>query len=560
MQRVILAGTIAGCALLALAFAPSRAYAKAAKGPGPIEFVEITNQGLLIGSKKSGVPFTGNVNVSAARGVEFIPFDSKATVQSSGRMLLQKGTVGGDPIDEFFAKDETRRLRIQNGDGGLTELDVIRLVNGFIIARSSQSPESLSRTRSSTYRDDVDATQDTNVTVTLGSEVQGYDVTMVVVLPSLPEGVNAQYVYVTATNRETGEAFDEDYGFFGSGRTQFHHMKLPAGSYSLELSRSFSFGNGIEYDFSTGTSHELPGEIEVTSTNRAFEIEVPDEAPPALDRARITIAGLGRFGPTFANRLQVSLSMYRRDGSGYLVIRRDVGDSDPISIDVNALPGTYSGTLYVAGGNSQDNGSSYTVSFQLDDMPLTLDTEWAVPPLVEITGAILDPNFALYTGDSIGGDAAYQSVAVSIPAQQGIGFYGSAAVTGFARGFRLFVPQGTHGTIQGGFQVKLGGGHPDNSMNRSGRIGLTLTDELRFDESRDVDVSVPEVGRVVTITGTVVNKKGTPIQGSSVVVTRYASGTSFFASAVTDKNGTFRIHVPRGEGYAVSALPPYRPF
>jgi len=67
---------------------------------------------------------------------------------------------------------------------------------------------------------------------------------------------------------------------------------------------------------------------------------------------------------------------------------------------------------------------------------------------------------------------------------------------------------------------------------------------------------VPDLGRVVTIKGTVVDAKGTPQPQTFVAVSRtlgdVGAPSELVAYVLTSAKGTFTLHVPAGDDYRVT--------
>jgi hypothetical protein len=52
--------------------------------------------------------------------------------------IAPEGLVAGMTVDTYFAQDESRRLRIRNGDGGMSELDLVRTGDSRLRGRTAR--------------------------------------------------------------------------------------------------------------------------------------------------------------------------------------------------------------------------------------------------------------------------------------------------------------------------------------------------------------------------------------------------------------------------------------
>jgi hypothetical protein len=171
-----------------------------------------------------------------------------------------------------------------------------------------------------------------------------------------------------------------------------------------------------------------------------------------------------------------------------------------------------------------------------------------LPPLVRLTGSLLDPGFVLASADDgAPEDPPFHAVGVSAGA-----FNGTGELTGFARSYRLFVPRDAVGDVSAALEVGLGG-------PARGRLGLsTLAPPIEFSGDRELDVTVPSLPSVATLTGRVVDANGQAVPYAFVIASSGEidglAGPEFSATALAGRDGTFHLRLPHGRGYSVTAV------
>ena len=232
MRNAVIFALVVLCSLPPVARAQSNGL-----GPGPFTNIRLTEKGdLLFTVKKSGrktVAFTGAPRVSVSTNVELVPVDGRAVVRKNGQQLLQKGTVGGVPLVDYFVEGEQRRIAVRNGDGTTTELDVIRQGDGFLIPYAIRSPRATSRRIASATVDGVTARADRSLSLRVETGYQNDEVEAIVAvtLPPLPEGVDRQTLYMEAVDVETSARYSSEFGFVATSPVVFFHLVVPEGTY-----------------------------------------------------------------------------------------------------------------------------------------------------------------------------------------------------------------------------------------------------------------------------------------------------------------------------------------
>lgn len=520
-----------------------------APGPGPLTNVRITKKGLLftVANGSGATPFTGDVQVSAADGAAFTPFDGRAIVKRGGAQLLQRGRVGGKTVDEYFPDEENRRIRIRNGDGAVTELDLVRLNDGFFVSYVLTTPTAPIAVSESVTREGLEVRGDAEMRLALApSGAPAYDVAVAVRLPESPEGVAGVSTRVFATSTTTGTLYYDRGGYAGAGRVRFLHLALPEGAYTIRVVQTIEFGDPF---VATGSFREdvtAPAPIQVSRQSRAFEVELPALELPALVPTRIVLGGFEPYDPSFGNRLAVDVSL--SSGGASLSAKRDVGSSEPVVVEAALPAGDYSASITVRGGVSGANSATFSGSFRFDPRPLAAQMRLDLPPLVRLTGSLLDPGFVLASADDgAPEDPPFHAVGVTAGT-----FTGTGELTGFARSYRLFVPRNVVGDASAALEVGLGG-------SARGRLGLSeLSPPIEFSADRELDVTVPAIPSVATLTGRVVDANGQAVPYAFVVASSEAidglAGPQFSATVLAGRDGAFRLRLPHGSGYAVTAV------
>jgi hypothetical protein len=560
--RVAVGTVIALAALSVAASAQSKKL-----GPGPFTSARVTDKGLLLTvgtGDSSAVPLSGSVTVSATRGAaEWTRFDRRASVKRGGSQLVQSGTIDGASIDEYFPDGAQRRLLVRNGDGATTELDVQRVSTGFFILLSNRSPGAATKSAYRTATERIDALDDGPVTLELSKQTSppGIDVVVAVTAPAPSEGVDRQYPNVFATDANGFMYYGRGYGFAAAtGGVSFTHLSLPEGSYTLGAQTLVSIGNPVvSAEVSVTVPSALATPIAVSKENRLFAVTLPQPELPEMVDATITVDGLDQFEPSFANRLDLSLFLHSADSRLQVRAQRDVGDPSPVSVPVRVPAGEYSLTVSASHDDEQENGRGYSMQLSFGDRAFPGDVTVSVPPLARLSGTVRDPDFALASESNLPSLPPTHYVSAS-PAQGGGDFSAEAVLHGFARGYRLFVPRGASVSVGASLDVALGP-LPDEYRsweNSTGSLDLAPSpDPIRCDGDCEADVTVPSVPRYVTLAGTLVDERGRKVTRAVVNASLEGvggEGTSFRAVVLTNANGEFRLRLPRGRGYYLSAF------
>jgi hypothetical protein len=535
-------------AALFLAALPAAAQAPAL-GPGPFTNIRVTRKGLLFTVAKGAADatlFAGNVEVAAADGAAFVPFDGKAVVKRGGSQLLQRGTVAGRTIDEFFPAGEQRRLRVRAG-GATTEVDVVRAGDGFLVAYTQRAPAAPIALTESVTRDGVDVAGDVDLRLALApSGPPAYDVAVAVRAPELPEGVDDLSTRVVARSVATGTTYFDRGGYAGDGRTRFVHLALPEGAYTLTVLQTATLGNPLVATTSLRADYAVPATVEVSRQTRAFEVELPPISLPALVPATVVLSGFEPFEPSFSNRLAVTVSVASETAS--FLTTRDVGSVEPVAVEIALPEGEHAVSVTVRGGAEGPNASTHRASFTFPARRLEAETRLELPPLVRVTGAVLDPHGSL--ADAAEGppeDPPFHAVGITNGA-----FGGTGELTGFARSYRFVVARGTTGRLNASFEVGLGGG--DRGLLLLQQVGP----QLELGEDREVDVEVPALPPVATLAGRVVDANGQGVPYALVAAesgdVEGLEGEQFFSFAIAGRDGSYRLRVLHGRAYSVSAF------
>jgi hypothetical protein len=552
-------------AIAALSIAASAQSKKL--GPGPISGMRLTDQGIVftVGTGSSAVPLSGSVTVSATRGAaEWTRFDRRATVSRSGTQLVQPGTIDGVSIEEYFPDGAQRRLLVRNGDGAATELDVQRVSTGFFVLHANRSPDATTKASQRFAQKQIDALGDGPVTIRLERQTAppGLDVVVAVTPSPLPEGVDTQSLSLVATTESGGVYYGRSYGF--GGGVSFQHLTLPEGAYTLAVSSSVTLGNEIT---SAGTTLSLPNvlvrPIVVSKESRLFAVAAPAPELPEMVDATVTVDGIDQFDPSFGNRLNFNLVLTSTDRNIQLRAQRDIGDPGPVSVALRLPAGEYEIEAIASHDDGQDNGRGYSTELRLGTHTLPGDVTVSIPPLVRLRGSIRDPELVLASEpDPATGITPYHFVNILEQVGEEYLYGGSATLRGFARGYEVFVPRGAAVWATGSLTVALGR-QPDEYRsweNSTGSLQLAVVGNgLQCDADCQADVTVPAIPGFVTLSGTVVDERGRKVPRAFV----YASisnvgdttGTAFRTAVLTDKNGEFRLRLPRGRGYSLSAFP-----
>lgn len=560
-------GTLfAAVAFAAILAEPARAQSSRL-GPGPFSTMRLNENGIVFtvdSSAPSAVPFTGTVSVGATRGaVEWTPFDQRASVGENGMQLTQRGAVGGIPIDAYFPEGEQRRIRIRNGDGRVTEIDVDRIGNALYARSINRSPGEPGRTSSRSTSGQLDALADASLTIELETQTAttGLDVVVAMNPSDLPAGVDSQFPSIVAVD-DSG-ATHAAYGF-GYGRTAtFHHMSLPPGEYTLRVSNAVSLGNPVtSYSSLVTLKDVVTTHVSVSAESRLFAVTVPPLELPALADATVTVDGLDEFGLSFSNRLDFNLLLVSADGLVQLNARRDLGGPEPLSIPLRLPPGEYTASCVAVHDDNQQNGRTYYLRLALGTHTIEGGvTTFSIPPLVRVTGSLIDPSLVLASQLSSQLVSSTTQVVYLAPVDAADpSFIAQATMRGFARSYETFVPRGVPFRPQGSLTIGLGR-VPErfrSSLNATGTLQMPpLTGPVTCGDGCDVDLTVPEIASPVTVTGTVTDQRGRPLS-RALVRARIGNvggveAQTIFASVLTNKSGQFRLRLPRGRGYQFTA-------
>lgn len=523
-------------------------------GPGPFANVRVTSSGLLIILRGSTSVFSGEPRIDVSDGGPWIACDRRATVKSGGSQLLQKGTVAGVPIGEYFPQDESRRLRIRNGDGGVTELDLVRSGDGFLIAWTNRTPSKGKRQVSADPMS-FDALADRSVTVqpTAGDE-PAFDVVAVVTNPPLPPDANDQSISLLATDVASGRPTFQTGTFLGDGRVTFHHLLLPVGTYRFEAFRSVAYGNPLTFLSNLFQRIPLAEQVAVGRDSRIVAIEIPDVPIPQAVDSTIVVDGLSAFAPSVSNRVTVGLSLTAVDGPASLFADREVTTSDPVTFDVQIPPGEY--TVQLSAGSLVDGSSRTSTSIGLGEITIADEVRLELPQLARFRGSILDPDFHLFSDPTEPGDIA-QRVFLFSPGSQLPRFSSISSLYGFSRGYQARVPIGATSLVLASVALDAGGN--GQKGNTFGRLEFdAVAAPVTVEGDVEVDIPVPELPGFVTLSCVALDRGGSSVANAFVFVTgsdiEGLPGATYSASTTTDRDGAFTLRVLRGRSYRISVI------
>ena len=553
--------------MLAASFAlGAGADAKPSKlGAGPFSFGRFADGALTLvisSDDPSVVKVSGTVSASATRGaVEWTPFDEPPIPRKKGSELELRGRIEGMSVDDYFAPNASRRLMIRNGDGRVSELDVVRTNDVLVIMTANRSPQSFVRdTRRSTSQS-LDALEDGSLSLRLPKAAAGttdrLDVVVAVRLP-LADGVASSYVSAYAIDDENSLVYSGYSSAYAPGDLAFYHFSAPVGTYTvtfittLELETSSLSSTSVTY-LDAGI-----GPVDVSAEHRLFALSAPLHQKPDLVDAALTLEGLEPFHPSFTDRLSVGVTLASVDGTTSVSAQRDVSDGGPVLMPMRLVAGEYQVSLSVARQDGDPNGTSFRDFFQLEPMQFPADVTVSIPPLVRLTGRLVDAGFTLASSPSWSlGPTPYHSLTL---ADEGGGFRGTVTLRGFARGFETLVPRGSTLAVGASLTAALGQpiGELDPSRNDTGGISISrIAGDVVCDTDRSLDVEVPDLHSFVTVGGSVVDRKGRPVVFASVsasLTLAATSGGSFSTYVVTDVHGEFHLRVPRARGFQISAF------
>jgi hypothetical protein len=556
--------------LLVPALSPAPASAKSAKlGPGPFTsggVVTDAGVGFTIDtSDATAVKFTSQTSLSATRdGVTWVPFDAKPSIDQGGTRLTQKGGVGGVPFDDFFPPNVQRRLLFRNGDGRSTELDVARVNDFVLILSSNRAPKALVKGPSSSHADQhLDALADGSVTIKLKngpSAEPSFDAVVALTTDEPPDGANDQFVQLVAVNTADSSTYYSSASDFAKGELMFHHFDLPAGSYTIDALDSLSLGNPAVSSTNVLVRSDDIARIDVSANNRLFAASLPSLALPILVDATLTVTGLDGFEPSFGDPVTLDVILESGDGTSRVSSHLTIDDTNPIAIPFRAPAGEYQLTVAASRSDDSANSAGSSTIFKLGTVQVEGDLTAAIPPLVQLSGTVLDPGFTLASApDPASGETPAQYLLVS-DASGSNGFSASATLFGFVRSYHVYVPRGSTVDVSALLTAALGKPIPTSrsSENDLGFLMLpSVSDPMPCDDGCELDITTPTLPKYVTITGTLVDSRGRPVP--LVVVTASFSGVggvedaSFEAEVLTNAKGEFHLRLPRGRGYEISA-------
>ncbi len=558
------AGRPALLLLFAVALGLASATAASAKdrpGPGPFNTVLLADGGIVmrVAAGASSVELTGAVAVSAAGASgEWIPFDQKPVVDDGGSRLVVRGTVGGVPVDEYFVQGDQRRLLVRNGDGRTTELDVLRFGDSLLIISANRRPGAPVRSAAGTYEREVDALADGAVTVRLPTQTTaGYDVVVAATLPDLPEFALGQTISVTATEAGGGRTYFA--GTFGTLHVAFAHFTLPEGTYTLSARASATYGDIYGATTTVASQFDSVASIDVARDRRIFAVTLPPHHAPPIQEVDVVVDNLAELSPTFGSRVQVRVSLLSTDGLVSSFTTRDVGDPDPLTVLMPAVEGEYTVIVDAGRPSSDANGVSTNLELRLDGQRLPGPVRVTIPPLVRVSGTLRDPGFELASSPDPYSGITPTHV-VSTTATNGGGAAtasASAYLKGFARSYTLLAPAGS--TVRAGGNVTIALGRPrtepDAFENDTAglRIDAAPPEGVACDAGCTVDLAVPLLPELVTISGRLVDAKGKGVKSASVGAygddPASLGGATVSAYVLTDPKGRFTLRLPRASAY-----------
>ena len=537
--------------LLSLPMLEARAATKV--GPGPFANARVTPDGLLLTLRGSTSVFTGEPRIEVSDGGPWVAFEKRATIRSNGSQLLQKGLVAGVTAGEYFPQAESRRVRIRNGDGGLTELDLVRTGDGFLIAWTNRTPSKGKRLVSAD-QPVFDALENRSITVRPAASIEpSFDVVVAVTNPTLPAGANDQSLSLLATNVTTGLSTFQAGTLLGDGDVTFHHVLLPAGTYRFEAFRSIAYGNPLTFLSSLSQRIAFGTEHTVGRDARTIELTVPDVPVPAAVDSTIVVENPGVFSPSISNRVTIGLTLSAVDGPATLFADREVTTADPVTFDVQLPPGAYS--VQLSAGSLVDGSSRTSTSMALGEIAIEDEVRLQVPPLARLTGSILDPDFRLFTDATFPGDVS-QRVFLASPTGQAPKYSSLSSLFGFSRGYQARVPVGSRALVSASIALDVGGGDKGNAFGRLDFQAVPGPVDVGGDV--DVDFAVPELPEFVTLSGAALERGGNTMANAFV----YAfgsdvdglSGATYSASTTTGRDGEFTLRVLRGRAYRIIVI------
>jgi hypothetical protein len=549
-----------------LVFSSTAGAQSNALGPGPFSRVELTDAGLkfAVDADRKGVPFNGTPVLLAADGNGFSNFGARARVERGGSRLVQRGEIAGQMLATFFAEGSPRFVQITNGDGRITQLEVIRTGGELAVVYLDRALLGSRFSFVSTTFENFDAREDRSAEVALppgpASDSPSVAFTVAVSLPPLPEGASHQQVYVY----EPSEIL---LGIDGVGSTSnrsdslvFVHMTRPRGTYDFAMTHFIYFDATPTRSTWLSMSHDLATDLRIGKGDLVTYTSPP--LPPLVETS-VSFQGLEQFEPTASAPMTVSAILTGIGTPAYL--QADVQLIAPSSPTMTfTLPvGEYETRVGVGiagtGPNSGGNSASFATGIRTAEASMV----FSIPPLARLTGTVLDPDFQLAPSRSSNGALASHSITFVAQTTDALRYDGSAQLLGFQRGFRMGAPTGSVGHLSGFFRVRLGDepAPEDSAENDSGFLGLgVLSDELAVTSDREVNVTIPLLPRHVTVAGRVVDAKGRGVRYAYLVAHSTAlaglEDAELLAGVVADERGRFRLRLLPSENYTITVYAP----
>jgi hypothetical protein len=557
MRRTLLArALVAALAVATLSIVAPRAAAQSeGLGPGPFASIRLTPKGIVFalrsGSNRATL-FSGSPRLFAARNLDYTPFEGKTVVKDGGARLVQRGTVEGLSIDDYFAHGEQRRIKIRNGDNTTTEVDVIRSGDILQAAYVVRSPAAAAPLFQSGYVQ-TDALANGSVEIALPKPYANgeLETTVALTLPELPVGFDSLRTTIIARNVETGGYASSVFAGLAGGPVTFHHIALAPGEYTFEVQYDLGYGSYLTSSGGFTTIERVPGTFRVTLQERAFAIAAsPLDLPPFVE-TRVTLHGLDRYAPSPLNKYDAFIFLHG-DGTAWShTLHREIIDGGPLEIDVRAPEAPLRVYAGLNKSPANENGSGFYANAEalpVDGEP----TAFEIPPLVRIDGTVRDPNLALAanTEQRIASNRVDFSFSTDETSGESTG-----QMNGFARGYSVLLPRGVPVRQSAYFEVALGAEPTRAGENGTGSIRKSF-DERTFDADTTVDVTVPAVPGYVVVTGRLVDHRGRAVaQGQITASSSDLDGLEdwSFQAYANVRNGEFRIRLLPGRAYALSA-------
>ena len=344
-----------------------------------------------------------------------------------------------------------------------------------------------------------------------------------------------------------------------------YSLIVPAGTYHLlfcgfgsDVSSSLQASSILEQQ-SGGFSGTILSQREtdvVVSGDTNLGITVPDVSLAAVSG---TVGGLGKL-PSDVSPQGINVVFVDENSRTQAMDSLDSGGG----FSVELAPGAYTATLLFTEIDSSSGQIRSSVLYDVGTVNVgpggASGVSLNVPDLVEVTGAIRQPE----TQDYAGGVAYAQNLQVPtdlevlqcVPASVGASYSSSLSDGSYS----LIVPQGQSDHY---FASLPAGG--DAASGQLGQINFPLigTNLHSFDADAQLDITGPAYPPEVELSGVVTDPNGAPVEGVYVTA---ASGQSlvgagnaaFTITAVTDAQGHYSMKVLAGTDYLVDARPPVK--